>query len=151
MPNEANLPFAVALSKAYPAPAGTKIFTASAEAEKMLAFWSLKQLTVSQVLRIGDALFRVVQHSCPHCQEHLSAQAVRMSKKEREMIAGLMAMLKPATPAKPASKAAAKQAKPAAPAPVPVQAAAAEPFEPNSADDLTLEQLEELTQPGGGA
>lgn len=146
MPNEANLPFANALSKTYPAPEGVKIFTASAEAEKMLAFWSVKQSTLSQVLRLGDQLFRVVLHKCPHCDNHLSAQAVRMSKKEREMMAALVSMLKAQDVAKPASKAVPKQAKQAA-KPVASTPAPKEPFEPNSADDMTLEQLEALTNP----
>lgn len=144
MPNIANQPFADALAKTYPAPEGVKIFTAGEQAEKMLAFWSVKQDTTSSVLRIGDTLFRVVQHSCPHCKEHLSAQAVRMSKKEREMMAALMSMIKSTMPNKPASAAKPKQAKQAA-KPAPVQAA--EPSE----EDITLEQLDALTTPGGGA
>lgn len=140
------MPFANALAKTYPPPEGIKIFTASAEAEKMLAFWSLKQTTTSGVLRMGDTLFRVVRHDCPHCGEHLSAQAVRMSKKEREMVSALMSMIKSTEPAKPASPAKPKPAKQAAKQPAPAPPAS-EPFEPNSADELTLEQLEELTKP----
>lgn len=146
MANIANQPFADALSRVYPAPDGVKIFTTGADADKMLAFWSLKQPSVSQVLRLGTELFRVVQQSCPHCSQAISARAVKMSKKEREMVAALASMFKQATPVKPTSKAPAKQAK-QAPAPVPVPATA-EPFEPNSADEMTLEQLEALTQPG---
>lgn len=147
MANLANQPFADALAKVYPAPEGEKIFTAGADADKMLAFWSLKQPSVSQVLRLGNELFRVVQQSCPHCAEAISARAVKMSKKEREMVAALASMFKQATPAKPASPAKPKQAKQAVkPAPVPVPAAS-EPFEPNTADEMTLEQLEALTNP----
>lgn len=150
MANEANLPYANALAKVYPAPEGEKIFTAGADADKMLAFWSLKQPSVSQVLRLGNELFRVVQQSCPHCEQPVSARAVKMSKKEREMVAALASMFKQATPAKPASPAKPKQAKQAAKQPASIPAAS-EPFEPNTADEMTLEQLEALTQPGGGA
>lgn len=146
MANEANLPFANALAKTYPAPEGVKIFTASAEAEKMLAFWSVKQTETSSVLRIGEVLFRVKLHACPGCGQHLSASALRMSKKEREMLAALASMLKAQDVSKPAGKVAPKQAKPVVSTPAPK-----EPFEPNSADDMTLEQLEALTSPGGGA
>lgn len=148
MPNVANQPFADALAKVYPAPEGLKIFTAGEDAAKMLAFWSVKQHTTSSVLRIGSTLFRVVRHDCPYCKEHLSAQAVKMSAKEREMVAALAAMLKAQDVSKPASKPAKKQAAQAKPTPVPVQAAA-EPFEPNTADEMSLEELDALTQPGG--
>ena len=140
MPNLANQPFADALARVYPAPEGAKIFTASAEAKKMLAFWSVKQSTLSQVLRVGNDLFRVVLHKCPHCEEHLSAQAVKMSQKEREMLVALASMLKTPDASKPASVPAKKQAKQASkPAPVPV------PVEPNTADEVSLEELEALT------
>jgi hypothetical protein len=143
MPNIANQPFADALAKQYPAPDGIKIFTASETAEKMLAFWSVKQETKSVVLRVGQALARFVLHSCPHCHENLSAQSVRMSQKEREMIASLMTMLKEQPAPKAPSKPAKKQAVQAAPV--------------KTEDDLTLkkasaiewEELDALTTPGG--
>lgn len=142
MPNIANQPFADALGKTYPAPDGVKIFTAGPDANKMLAFWSVKQSTLSQVLRVGQSLFRVVLHKCPHCEQDLSAQAVKMSVKEREMLVALSQMLKVPDATKPASVPAKKQAKQAAA----VATLKANP-QPNTAEEMSLEELEELTSP----
>lgn len=142
MSNIINQPFADVLAKQYPAPVGIKIFTAGEDASKMLAFWSVKQTTKSVVLRVGDSLAKFTLHQCPHCKQDLSAQATKMSQKEREMIQALMALMVQKDASKPAGKPNKKQA---------AKPAATEPFEPNSADDMTLEQLEALTAPGGGA
>ena len=148
MPNLLNQPFSEALRKQYPPPEGIKIFNASESAAKMLAFWSIKQTTKSVVLRIGDNLARFVLHSCPRCGQHLSAQAVRMSQKEREMIASLAAMLKPAQPSQTPSKTARKQAKQAPPVPVPVLSESdADNGLHATEDELTLEELDKLTRP----
>jgi len=152
MSNVANQPYADLLAKTFPPPEDVKIFTAGADAQKMLAFWSIKQPTKSFVLRIGQALFRAVLHQCPHCKQDLSAQAVKMSVKEREMLAALSQMLKTADAGTPASKPTPKKAKQASkPSPAPVSESDADNGLHASEDELTLEQLDALTAPGGGA
>lgn len=148
MANLSNVPYANVLGKTYPAPEGIKIFTAGEDASKMLAFWSVKQSTKSVVLRVGDSLAKFTLHSCPHCEQALSAQATRMNQKEREMIASLMAMLKQADATQAPSKAPAKKAKQAAQAPK-VAAPAPEPEEELSEEQMA--ELERLTSPGGGS
>lgn len=142
MANAANLPYANALAKQFPAPEGIKIFTAGENAKKMLAFWSVKQSTKTVVLRVGDNLVQFSLHSCPYCEENLSAQVVKLSQEKRDMVASLLAMLKAQEAAKAPSAPAPKKA-PKAPKQATVQAQA------STEEEEALAELDRLTQPGG--